>query len=149
MITDAKLTFLDGVDVSDSAGTANVGDVIDLDVTGRELFGEPTIKVAISVGETFTSGGSATVSFKLVSDGSATPATGGAETLHLQTETYAFDDLVAGTQIVLPIPGGLPNAERYLGLQVVTAAATTTAGTISAALVVNAQNWKAYPDAVN
>lgn len=149
MITDAKLTFLDNVDVSAATGTANVGDVIDLDAAGRDLFGKPNIMLAIDVGVSFASGTSSTVQFKLVSDGTATPQTDGTETVHYESEVFAHTALTAGEQIIVPLPGGIPAAERYLGLQVVTASAATTAGSISASLVVDAQNWKAYADAQN
>lgn len=148
MILDNNLEFCDATAVNAAAGTANVGDVIDLGAAAKSPGRGYQLYLVIQVTTAFTSGGSATVAFKLVSDAGATPATDGTETLHVQTDTFAVAALTQGTQIVVPLPWE-PNYERYLGLQVVTAVATTTAGAINAFLTLNAQSWTALSDAVN
>lgn len=149
MILDEKLEFCDATSVAAAAGTANVGDVIDLDDTTRRL-AQTTLFLVISVSAAFTSGGSATVQFRLVSDGVATPATDGTETVHWASDVFAVAALTVGKNIIVPLPSGsLVAYERYLGLQVVTAVATTTAGSINAFLVNDADEWAALADAIN
>lgn len=147
-ILDENTEFCDAVDVSAAAGTALVGDVIDLGASGvNPGRGEP-LYLVINVANTFTSGGSATVQFVLASDAQAAIATDGTATQHFLTEVFGYADLVAGTQIIVPLPSGRLY-ERYLGILTTTATATTTAGAIDAFLTHTPDNWYAYPDAVN
>lgn len=149
MILDTNLTLLDAVAVDSAAGTTLEGDVIDLGVPPAAPGNGGLMHLVIQVTTTFTSGGSAIVQFVLASDAQAAITTDGTETRHALSDAYAFGDLVAGTQIVIPLPFGHPAYERYLGLLVVTSGATTTAGSISAFLTQDVQNWKSYADAVN
>lgn len=149
MILDKTLTFGTALDVSASAGTALVGDVIDLSATPGDLgVGEP-MHLVIDVSTAFTSGGSAIVQFALASDAQAVITTNGTETRHLLTDAFAYDDLTLGRRIIARLPSGYPAYERYLGLLVITSGATTTAGAINAELALNVQNWSALPDAQN
>lgn len=149
MILDKYLTFCDGVSAAAAAGTALVGDVIDLDTIGRRIGSSQNISFRIAVETTFTSGGSATVQFALASDAAAAIATDGTATTHWTSDVFDFDDLTAGVVIHSRLPSGFPTAERYLGLLVTTATATTTAGVINAELLLDVQDWVALPDAVN
>ena len=149
MIMDSKLEFCDAVDVSAATGTANVGDVIDLDTAGRAIGSSQNISLYIGVSVAFASGTSSTVQFRLVSDDSGTPATDNTATIHAMSDVFDESELTVGATVHMRIPGGLPNAEQYLGLQVITGGATTTAGTINAGLVLDAQDWEAKADATN
>jgi hypothetical protein len=84
-----------------------------------------------------------------VSDAAAAIAVDGTETVHVRTGAFLKAILVVGFKLILPIPAGAPSMERYLGIHVVTAVATTTAGSISSYLVMDAQDWTSYPDASN
>ena len=148
MILDSKLQIISATAVDTTVGTNAEGDTIDLDTIGRDVNSSHNLALVIDVTTAFTSGGAATVAFQLVSDATSTLAADGTETLHAQSDTLAYTVLVDGFRTVLPF-AGYQTAERYLGLQVVTAGATTTAGSISAYLVMDAENWKAYPDGSN
>lgn len=148
-ILDETLEFCDSTDVSSTAGTNLEGDVVDL-VSGQELGDGFQMYLVIVVETAFASGASATVQFQLASDAAAAIATDGSATVHWASQVFGYASLTAGKQIIVPLPQGFPDAERYLGLLVVTGAATTTAGTISAYLTTQVpHNWRAYPDGNN
>ena len=150
MIIDSKLAFCTALDVSaGAAGTATVGDQIDLDTVGRRLGSGQPMEFTIQVSTDFASAGAATVQFRIVSDSVAPAATDGTETVHVASDVFSYTELTKGKRIILRMPGGTPAFERYLALQVVTGTAATTAGAISAALVMDAQDWEAMPDASN
>lgn len=153
MILDELLEFADALDVSAAAGTALAGDVIDLGATPHDLGAGQPMHLVIQVTTAFASGGSATVQFILASDDAAAIATDGSATEHFLSDTFAIADLVQGAvPVVAPLPTGigtLTEYERYLGVLVVTGAATTTAGSINAFLTKDVARWKSYADAVN
>lgn len=149
MILDETLEFADAVDVSAAAGTANIGDIIDLSLVSSDIGTGEMMYLVIQVTTTFTSGGAAVVQFALVSDATTTIAVDGSETRHALTDAFVFSTLTAGRNIIIPLPGGWPAYERYLGLNVITSGATTTAGAINAFLTKDARAWSALPDAVN
>ena len=129
MLIDSRLEFADAVDVSASAGTALAGDVIDLGVARDIGQGQP-LYLVIQVTTLFASGGSATVDFRLRSDGvEAIHAT--SSTAHLSTGPLAFALLTLGVRYVIPIPPEGSAYEQFLGVQVITATATTTAGSVN------------------
>lgn len=148
MWLDERTEFCDDEDVSASAGTAVAGDVLDLGTAvvnvGR---GEP-IYLVIGITEAFASAGSATVNIKFSSDSTADLAT--SPTDHWETGALAFDaaTLALGEKFIVALPQG-QTYERYCGIRVVTATATTTAGSINAFLTEQPDNWHPYPDAVN
>lgn len=149
MILDESLEFCAATSAAASAGTALVGDVIDLSAAAKQPFVGQTIYLVITVTTAFASAGAATVTFKLATDATSTVANDGSATDIAVSRTYAYTALTAGTRIVIPVPW-TPNVERYAGLLVVTAAATTSAGAITAGLMMDAPpSWQAYPDAVN
>jgi hypothetical protein len=157
MWLDERTEFADDVDVSAAAGTALIGDVIDMSVA-RDLGNGQPVYLCIRTGgtEIITGGSAGTIQFKLASDAAAAISTT-TSTIHLITSEYVTDDsaanspeLNAGGTIYF---GALPQEgdpyERYLGILAVTATTTTTAGTINAFLTIDANGWKSYADATN
>lgn len=146
MILDEKLEFADNLSVAAAAGSALVGDVINLDVASRRLTPEMLFLV-IQVTEAFV-GATATVQFKLMSDDAAAinTTTG---TLHVQTGAIPIAQLTVGKYIAIRLPSGLPPYEQYLGIVVTTATATTTAGKINAFLANDVQDWVATAEGQN
>ena len=158
MWLDERTEFCDDVDVSASAGTALVGDVIDSSVARDLGNGQPVYLVIRTGGTEIITGGSAgTLQFKLVSDAAAAIATNGDATEHLVTDTFVTDDSAANSDLfnagglifmgAIPLEG--PAYERYIGILAVTATTTTTAGTINAFLTLDPSGWKSYADATN
>lgn len=155
MIMDERTEFADNVSVAASAGTALIGDVIDLGVGGLDVGLGETIYLVIQTGATeiITGGTAGTVRFQLASDAAAAIATDGSATVHFDTGALVTDDaavndarLNAGgviAMVALPVGG----YERYLGVLCTTATTTTTAGTINAFLTKDPSKWYALPDA--
>lgn len=150
MILDLSTSFARSLAVNAAAGTALVGDQVDLGAGLRNPFrGVQPMYLVLTVNTTFTSGGAATVNIKLSSDASAAIATDGSATDLWQTGVLGFATLVAGRRWIIPVPQD-PDPERFVGILVVTAAATTTAGAITAELTAfPPSDWVAYSDAVN
>ena len=148
MIMDKNTTFCDALAVDSAAGTTLEGDVIDLGAASLNPGAGQPLYLVIQVTTAFTSGGSATVAFVLASDAQAAIATNGAATEHYLTEAIPVASLVVGYKRIIALPQGV-DYERYLGVLVTTAAATTTAGSISAFLTWDVQNNRSYPEAVN
>ena len=158
MWLDERTEFADDVDVSAAAGTALIGDVIDMTVA-RDLGNGQPVYLCIRTGgtEIITGGTAGTLQFQLASDAAAAIATDGSATVHLQTDALVTDDnaanaveFAAGGTIffgALPLEG-VPY-ERYLGILAVTATTTTTAGTVNAFLTTDPNGWKSYADASN
>jgi hypothetical protein len=151
MIMDERLEFADATALSTvGTGLAAVGDVIDLGATPQDLGNGQPLYLVIQVDTAVTSAGSATVSFQLVSDGAATLAANGTETLHYASAAIPKASLVAGYEIVVAVPlEGSVAYERYLGVQQNVGTAALTAGKINAFLTFDPKGWKAYPDAAN
>lgn len=154
MILDERAEFLDATALNTgAAGTYLIGDVYDTGTAGTALqpndLGavDPLWFVAV-VDVAATSGGSATLVLKLVSDAQAAIATDGSATEHIISATIAVANLTAGRRIVAQqLPQG--TYERFLGVLQVTGTAAFTAGSISAFLTHDASRWLAYADAVN
>ncbi len=156
MIMDKLLEFCDATSVAAAAGTALVGDVIDLQVA-RDVGVNSLYLVIQTQTEIITGGAAGTLQFQLASDAQAAIATDGSATVHLQTDALVTDDagnnaaqFNAGGVIMcanLPMEGVV--YEQYLGILAVTATTTTTAGAIDAFLTFDPSKWKAYADAVN
>ena len=147
MILDQTLTFADSLDVSGAIGNAAIGDVYDIGA-GQIAGDSDNMKLVIEVEEAFASAGAAVLEFQLASD-AQDPLTPGSATIHVSTGGIPVASLTAGSRIVLPLPQGIPETERYLGVILRTLTAATTAGTIHAFITKDAQQWKAYPDAEN
>ena len=158
MILDELLEFADNVSVAAVAGTALIGDVIDLGAAARDIGNGEPLYLVIQTGATeiITGGVAGTVKFQLASDAQAAIATDGSATVHYDTGTFVTDDAAAnsaalnvgGTIAVIALPMEGNAYERYLGVLCVTATTTTTAGTINAFLTKDPARWKAYNDAI-
>ena len=155
MILDSLLEFADATSVAAAAGTALIGDVIDLQEARDIGNGEPIYLVIQCDTDIITGGSAGTVKFQLASDAAAAIATDGSATVHYDTGTIATGAAGSGltaagatiAAIALPMEG---NAyERYLGILCVTATTTTTAGAINAFLTKDVSKWTAYPDGQN
>lgn len=146
MWLDERTEFCDATALNTgAAGTYLVGDVIDL-TTARDIGAGEPIYLVISVDTAVTSGGAATVQFKLASDATASIATDGTATEHYASAAIAKATLVAGYQIVVAVPPEDPDFERYLGILQVTGVAALTAGKINAFLTHDPHVYKAYSD---
>lgn len=155
MILDKYNEFCDATSVAAAAGTALVGAQIDLGSASTDMgAGEPIWLVIRATTEIITGGSAGTVIFQLASDDSASIATDGSATVHLTSPTYVTDDSAAnsdalnigGNIMIAQLPSGV--YERYLGILVVTATTTTTAGAVDAFLTRDVAKWRAYPDAL-
>jgi hypothetical protein len=151
MIMDELLEFADATALSTSGtGLAAVGAVIDLGAVPQDLGNGKGMYLVIQVTTAVTSAGSATVSFQLVSDGTSTLAADASETLHYASAAIPKATLVAGYELVIPVPlEGDKLYERYLGIQQNVGTAALTAGAINAFLTFDPKGWKSVPDAVN
>lgn len=154
MIMDDFLEFADAVTVAAAAGTALVGDVIDLGLPQRDVgLGEPTYFVVTVDTEIITAGTAGTIEFLLVSDAQAAIAVDGSATVHYRSGTFVTDDAAAnsaklnagGVPVCIPLPTEGAAYERYLGVLVITGTTTTTAGKINAFLTLDPISRKVYP----
>lgn len=146
MIMDERTEFCDAT-AMDTGGTgrALIGDVVD---TGGDGINDvDQLYLCIQVTTTFTSGGSATVSFILASDAAAAIADDGSASEHVVSEDIALATLVAGYERFFPIPPG--SYERYMGILQNVGTAALTAGAINAFLTPQSKMHKSFPDAVN
>lgn len=158
MILDERLEFADATSVILAAGTAVLGDVIDLTETGKDIgIGEDMWLVITTDTEVITAGSAGTIQFFLVSDSLSTlgSATVASCTEHLRTAALVTDDSAANDDRLnaggVIFAGRLPSGtyERYLGILFTTASNDTTAGKVNAFLTKDYAKWKAYADAVN
>jgi len=156
MIMDERTEFCDATSVAAAAGTALVGDVIDLGTVARDIGnGQPIYLVITTATEIITGGAAGTVKFQLVSDSTANLAT--SPTVHIDTGTFVTDDSAANSAQLnaggvifcgpLPLQGNV--YEQYLGILCVTATTTTTAGAINAFLTLDPTGWAAYAEGAN
>jgi len=150
MIMDKSTEFADAQSVgTPNSSTVNVGDVIDLGVA-RDIGNGKPVYVVVQVDTAITSGGSATVRFKVASDSSSSIAVDGTQTEHVVSDAIAVASLTQGYQLVMVLPLENPAYERYLGFQVEeTSGNALTAGNVNAFLTLDGQGWKAYADANN
>jgi len=153
MILDKLNEFADAVSVAAAAGTALIGNQIDLGAAGRGLGGNQALYLVVSVDTEIITGGTAgTIQFQLVSDAQAAIAVDGSATVHAASPVFVTDDAAANSPqlnagakawvIALPIEGN--TYERYLGILAVIGTTTVTAGAISAYLTADVADWKAY-----
>lgn len=142
MYLDLQTLFSDNQTLAFAAGSANSTNVIDLGTVGTiPLGGSPIydigrgepVEVIVQITADVTSAGSATVQFKLVSSAAADLST---PTVHYDSGAIAKATLVAGYYVpIRVIPQGV--ALRYLGLIYTVATATTTAGTVTAGILLD------------
>jgi hypothetical protein len=91
MILDERNEFADAVSVAAAAGTALIGDVIDLGSASRDIgAGQPLYLIIQTSTEIITGGSAGTIKFQLASDSTANLAT--SATIHIETATFVTDD---------------------------------------------------------
>lgn len=157
MIFDTYNEFASGEAVDGAAGTALIGDVIDLGAAGLDIgVGEPIYLVIMTQTEIITGGAAGTIKFQLASDAQAAIATDGSATVHFDTGTFVTDgtdanaaELKVGGPYIAAVRLPAGTYERYLGILAVIATTAVTAGAIDAFLTHDISAWKAYPDADN
>jgi hypothetical protein len=158
MILDESLEFADATSVAATAGTALIGDVIDLGAAARDIGTGETLYLVITTDTEIITGGSAgTIKFQLASDAQAAIATDGSASIHYDTGTFVTDDAAANSAqlnaggvicaIALPMEGVV--YERYLGILAVIATTTVTAGAINAFLTRDVRKYRAYAEGDN
>jgi len=145
MIIDELNEFANAVDASGAAGTALVGDVIDLGATPHDLGGGKPMYLVVQMDAAAAGGTSA--AFELRSDADVAVADG---SLHLSSGAVALASLTEGKTMVFPLPvkGGATPYERYLGLAV-TRVGTFTTLTVNAFLTFDPTHWVSYADGQN
>lgn len=157
MWVDGLLEFCDATSVAAAAGTALVGDVVDLGSVVRDIGAGEQAWLVISVDTEIITGGTAgTIQFQLASDAQAAIATDGSATIHYTSQAFVTDDAAAnsaelnagGYPVVVALPAHGPAYERYLGILVVTATTTTTAGKINAFITTDPKHYRAYANAI-
>lgn len=155
MILDERNEFADAVSVAGSAGTALIGDVIDLGGTSQDIGnGQPLYLVIQTDTEIITGGSAGTIQFTLASDASASIATDGSATAHFVSASLVTDDAAAnsaalnagGVIAAVALPNG--TYERYLGILATIGTTTVTAGKINAFLTTDVAKWVATPDGI-
>lgn len=152
MILDERLELADATALNTgAAGTYNIGDVIDtraasIDPNVTKDHGGSELYLVVRVATAATSGGSATLQVRLVSDDTATPNTSAA-TVHATSPVIPLASLTAGaTVLVTKLPSG--SYERFIGVQQITGTAAFTGGAVDAFLVSDPAIWRAYADNV-
>jgi hypothetical protein len=155
MILDERNEFADAVSVAGSAGTALIGDVIDLGATSSDIGnGQPLYLVIQTDTEIITGGSAGTIQFQLASDAAAAIATDGSATVHYTSASLVTDDAAAnsaalnagGVIAAVALPNG--TYERYLGILATIGTTTVTAGKINAFLTTDVAKWVATADAI-
>jgi subtilisin family serine protease len=151
MIMDSRNEFCDATSVAAAAGTALVGNVIDLGENVYDIGVSTPLYLVMTVDtDVITAGAAGTISFKLASDAQAAIAVDGSATVHFATGNFvtddaALNDLDAGDVICqVQLPQG--QYERYLGVLCTVGTTTVTAGKINAFLTPVAPVRHAYPD---
>jgi len=152
MIMDSRNEFCDATSVAAAAGTALVGNVVDLGAKVYDIgVSGPLYLVMTCDTDVITGGTAGTISFSLASDAQAAIATDGSATVHFSTGNFvtddaALNDLDAGSVIAMvQLPMGT-QYERYLGILATVGTTTVTAGKINAFLTPVAPQRHAYPD---
>jgi hypothetical protein len=150
MILDERNEFADAVTVAAAAGTALIGDVIDLGTDGVNYVDNVYAVISVDT-EIFTASAAGTVQFFLVSDSLATLGAGVVANCTLHSMTGALVTGATGVQAALAagktlmqvsLPAG--QYERYLGILCTTATTTTTSGKVNAFLTPNIVTQKSF-----
>lgn len=138
MIIDKALQVSDAQAVTSSAAST---DVIDTGVANRAIGDSTSLAAVITVDETVTASGSATVTFSLQDS----------------ADNSSFADVVASAAIgKAALPAGTqaavfklpPNLRRYVRVYYTVATGPLTAGKFSAQVVMDYNRQRAYPNAV-
>lgn len=150
-LIDARSEFADAASlVANAAATAIFGNVIPLDTAGMNL-GNSMKPIYLVIGidtDVAAAGGAANITFKLLSDAVATLDGAGVKTL-INTGAIAKGTLIAGYQIVIPLPLSNTDYQRFLGVTWTPDTNNITAGKANAYLTVDPPNgWKAFANAI-
>ncbi len=157
MILDERNEFADATSVAGAAGTALIGDVMDLGPANvRDIGNGQQIYLVIQAEtEIITGGAAGTIEFILASDAQAAIAVDGSATIHsstgaIATNVAASNDprLNAGAYIYVGvIPQGAA-FERYLGVLAKIATTAVNAGKINAFLTLDVSAYRSYAENV-
>lgn len=138
MIIDKALQVADDQAVTTTAAST---DVIDFGQAHPNTGNSDRLHMVITVGETVTASGAATVTVAVQDS-----ADNGTYVTRVATGAISKDDLVAGAQIVLPMP---KVHGRYVRAHFTVGTGPLTAGKFSAQVVAGYQLNPAYPSATN
>jgi hypothetical protein len=155
MILDERLEMADATSVAATAGTAVIGDVIDLGAAPNDIGLSEPLWFIIQVDTAIVAAGAGTIKFDLVSDALATLGAGvlanctvHASTAALVTAASTPAGQTAGSILMaIRLPAG--TYERYLGVLCTIATQTVSAGKINAFLTRDYAKWAAIADATN
>ena len=131
--------FLEMSDAQAVTATAPSTDVIDTKQL-RSNLGMSDLELAVTVGETATAAGAATVTVTLQDSAD------NASWRDIASKTLALADMKVGAVHALGLPH---NTQRYLRVNYTVATGPLTAGKFNAAIVNKAQAWMAHADAPN
>lgn len=145
-LIDSNFEFADSVSIAAAAGTYVAG-TKDFGAANSRPNSGRNVYLQIMVEETVTSGGAATVQFRLMS-GAASPIVPASDVQHWGSKLFAYTELTAGKRITVPLPGGIAAYGRYVGIAYTIGTATTTAGKINAYLEFDGEGWEAMPDGI-
>ncbi len=156
MILDERTEIADATSVAASAGTAVIGDVIDLGAAPYDLGIDEVLWIVIQVDTDIVAAGAGTIQFFVVSDALSTLGGGvvASCTQHLATAALVTAAVTpagqkaGSTLLAARLPAGV-NYERYLGVLCTIATQTVSAGKINAFLTRNFARWQAMADAAN
>jgi len=133
MYVDKQCLLADGLDIGIAAGSVYGSYAYNLGSTKDPGGGKP-LYVVCCIDEAVTSSGSATVQIEIVDEEDETIDS--SSVVICGTEDVAYTRFTLGKVIVIPVPFGLIT-QQYLGIKVTVAAATTTAGTLTAFIAVD------------
>ena len=155
MIMDEYTEFADAASVAAAAGTALIGDVIDMSEV-RDIGHSGPIYLVIGIDTAIITGGVAgTIKFQLVSDAQEAIAVDGSATVHFDSGDFVTDDialadlLVGETAVAIALPMEGKAYEQFVGILAIIGTTTVTEGAINAFLTLDVAKWKALPDAAN
>lgn len=156
MILDERTEIADATSVAASAGTAVIGDVIDLGTAPYDLGVDEDIWLVAQVDTAIVAAGAGTIQFFVVSDALSTLGGGvvASCTTHFTTGALATaastpaGQKAGDTLFAVKLPAGIPY-ERYLGILCTIATQTVSAGKINAFIAKNFAKWQPMADASN
>lgn len=156
MILDERTEIADAASIAAAAGTAVVGDVIDLGSAPYDLGTTDDLWLVCQVDTAIVAAGAGTVQFSVVSDALSTLGGGVVAncTLHYQTAALATaastpaGQTAGSTIFAFELPAGA-TYERYLGVLCTIATQTISAGKVNIFLTRDLARWFPLADAVN
>lgn len=143
MIIDAQNRFSNAQAVTSTAISENVIDIGSAN-TLRDIGNgrQPLYLVVQTIAVATDSGSDATLTVTLESDSTANLAT--SATVHFSTGALAFATFSPANTVLAVVALPMGNYEQYLGLRYTVASGPLTAGTFTAFLTPDPQQWRAY-----